>query len=363
MTSRILGIGVAVPECRVTQDEAARAAVLLSATTPEQASRLALLYRQTQIETRHMVQGDPRLWSALQGCRANDASFRATGSVPTTSERMAVYAREALPLALEASRNALANAAMAPKEITHLVTVSCTGFAAPGVDIGLMKALPLPATVERTHVGFMGCHGAFNGLRVARALVEADRRARVLLCAVELCSQHYHYPWQAERMVANALFADGAGAIVLGPSEAPADDWRALASGSVVLPESEAAMSWTIGDHGFEMTLSRAVPILIERCLQPWLDAWLDRHDLRRSDIGSWAIHPGGPRILTSVETALNLPPNAAATSRSVLRAFGNMSSATIVFILDRLRQDNAARPCVGLAFGPGLAIEAFLFA
>jgi len=363
MKSRILGIGVAVPECRVTQDEATRAATLLSATTPEQASRLAALYRQTQIETRYIVQGDPRLCGALQACRENDASFRATGSIPTTGERMAVYAREALPLALEASRNALANAGLPPQAITHLVTVSCTGFASPGVDIGLMKALSLPATVERTHVGFMGCHGTFNGLRVARTLVEADRRARVLLCAVELCSQHYCYPWHDERMVANALFADGAGALVLGPSETAADNWRALASGSVVIPESEAAMSWTIGDQGFEMTLSREVPILIERHLKPWLEAWLVRHDLRRSDIGSWAIHPGGPRILTSVECALDLPPNAVATSRNVLRAFGNMSSATIVFILDRLRQDNAPRPCVGLAFGPGLTVEAFLFA
>ena len=150
------------------------------------------------------------------------------------------------------------------------MTVSCTGFRAPGVDIEVIKTLGLAATVQRTHVGFMGCHGALNGLRAARAFVEADPAARVLLCAVELCGLHYHYDWDPQRMVANALFADGAAAVVGVPeSAAPSEAWRLAANGACLFPDSEDAMTWTVGDHNFEMTLSKGVPGLIARNLRP----------------------------------------------------------------------------------------------
>src|SRR6185312_7307169 len=133
---------------------------------------------------------------------------------PTTGERMRIYAEEAGPLAVRAAKIALAEAATPAADITHLVTVSCTGFAAPGVDYSLIRGLGMASTVQRTHVGFMGCHGALNGLRVANAFASADPNARVLLCAVELCSLHYYYGNEADKLVANAIFADGAAAIV-----------------------------------------------------------------------------------------------------------------------------------------------------
>jgi alkylresorcinol/alkylpyrone synthase len=360
MTLSVLGVGTAVPPLRVNQDEAARVAAAMSALTPEQASFLSTLYRETQIGSRHMVAGF--LTEALQSHRSNEAPS-SQHRAPSTAERMAVYEREALPLALAACRHALAQADVPAAEISHLVTVSCTGFAAPGFDLGLVKALGLPATVERTHIGFMGCHGAFNGLRVARSFVEADRRARVLLCAVELCSPHFCYAWRLDRAIANALFADGAAAVVAGPDEgAPPSAWRAAANGACLFPNSEAAMTWTIGDHGFEMTLSKSVPHLIAAHLRPWLESWLAGQKLRLDQVASWAIHPGGPRILATVEEALGLSPERTAASREVLRDYGNMSSATALFIVERLRQRNAPRPCVGLGFGPGLAAEAVLF-
>src|SRR5262249_52586099 len=152
----------------------------------------------------------------------------------------------------------------------------------------------------RTHVGFMGCHALLNGLRVARAFVEADPSACVLLCAVELCSLHYQYGWDAERMVANALFADGAAAMVVVPGGAGPDHpgYSVYADGSTLLPNCEDAMSWRIGDHGFLMTLSPRVPELIAEHVRPWLTAWLARHDLATQSVGSWAVHPGGPRIV-----------------------------------------------------------------
>jgi predicted naringenin-chalcone synthase len=358
----ILGLGTATPPLRVTQDEAARVAAIVSASSPSEAEFLSILYQQTHIAARHMVGPSQRMLEILHAHRANEVPEpRREEPIPSTAERMAIYQRESLPLALTACRRALSASGIAPRELSHLVTVSCTGFAAPGVDVGLVKELNLAATVERTHVGFMGCHGAFNGLRVARSFVESDRRARVLVCSVELCTPHYYYPWRLDRAVANALFGDGAAALIAGRAEV-SDPWQAVANGSCLFPDSEAAMTWTIGDHGFEMTLSKNVPELIAARLRPWLATWLAGHNLHIDQIASWAIHPGGPRILAGVEATLELPPGTASVSRDILRDFGNMSSATILFIIERLRERAAPRPCVALGFGPGLNAEAILF-
>jgi predicted naringenin-chalcone synthase len=298
----------------------------------------------------------------LNGTNTSGSAFRTPGPSglgPSTAERMAVYVEHGPPLAGQAARRALEEARLAPDAITHLVTVSCTGFAAPGFDLGLIQALQLRPTVERTHVGFMGCHGALNGLRIARAYADADAKARVLLCAMELCSVHYHYTWNPKRLVGNALFGDGAAAVV---GMAGAADWCASASGSCLFPQSQHAMTWTIGDHGFDMTLSAKVPGLIAANLRPWLETWLGELGLTISAIGSWAVHPGGPRIVTAVESALGIDRSQTWASREILTRFGNMSSPTILFILERLRQARAPRPCVALGFGPGLVAEAALF-
>src|SRR6266851_4197786 len=163
-------------------------------------------------------------------------------------------------------------------------------------------------------------------------------------------------------MIANALFADGAAAVIGVPTAAaPAGAWRVAAAGSCLVPDSTDAMTWTIGDHGFEMTLSKRVPDLIARHVRPWLERWLDGHGVALDGVRSWALHPGGPRILTAVEEGLPLSPRATAVSREVFAACGNMSSPTLLFILDRLRATNAPRPCVALAFGPGLMAEGLL--
>ena len=233
---------------------------------------------------------------------------------------------------------------------------------APGVDVDLITSLDLPATTERVNVGFMGCHGAINAMRTALGFATADPAARILLCAVEVCSLHYRYNWDPERIVGNALFADGSAAIVAGGGAGTdADAWRVVATGSCLVPQSTDAMTWSLGDYGFEMTLSARVPDLIQRHLRPWLSDWLAGQGTSIEAIGSWAVHPGGPRIVTAVEESLALPREATAISREVLSQCGNMSSPTVLFILDRLRRQNAPRPCVALAFGPGLVAEAAL--
>jgi len=197
---------------------------------------------------------------------------------------------------------------------------------------------------------------------VASAFTGADPNARVLVCAVELCSLHYHYGWEPQKVVANALFADGAAAVV-GVADEVRGAWRVTSSASCVVPNSADAMSWSVSDHGFEMTLGRRVPDLIARTLRPWLSEWLGRNGLDIEAIATWAVHPGGPKILSAVEECLALSPSSLKVSRSVLAECGNMSSPTLLFILDRLRRGGGDRPCVALGFGPGLAAEGTLFA
>jgi predicted naringenin-chalcone synthase len=366
MPLSILGMGTAVPPHRVSQDEAIQAAKKLAHCDPEQGAALTALYKQTDISARHMIIGRDVLQDVLDGTTKTGSRFVPRGpqdAGPDTAERMRIYEREALPLAEQACARALDDAELSPSAVTHLVTVSCTGFAAPGFDIGLMKKHNIRPSVARTHIGFMGCHGACNGLRVAHAFGQADRRARILLCATELSSLHYYYTWNPKRMVGNALFGDGAAALVARADTEPGGGhWRLRASGSCLFPDSEQALTWSIGNHGFDMTLSARVPNLIAAHLRPWLREWLTSLDLTIGQIGSWAIHPGGPRILTTIEESLCLPRGAVDASRHVLHEFGNMSSPTVLFILDRLCRQSAPLPCIALAFGPGMVVEGMLF-
>jgi predicted naringenin-chalcone synthase len=367
MSFAILGMGTAVPATAVPQADALRVARALCCRGEEETAWLSTVYRQVGIDTRHLALGPEVVQDFLDGTRHSGSVFLPTGKEddpgPTTGQRMEHYARLAPPLALQAARSALRRSGLPADGLTHLVTVSCTGFVAPGLDLALIEGLGLAPTVQRTHVGYMGCHGALNGLRVARAFTAAESDARVLLCAVELCSLHYAYGWAPHAMIANALFADGAAALVGAPAgAAPPGAWRLAGCGSCLIPDSARAMTWTIGDHGFAMTLAKSVPGLIASRLRPWLAGWLAGQALTPEQVGSWAVHPGGPRILAAVEEGLGLPPEATAESRAVLAECGNMSSPTLLFIVERLRRAQARRPCVALGFGPGLAAEAALF-
>lgn len=366
MSLCIQGLATAVPKHSIDQDSAAAAAVRLCGLTEKQSRLLPALYRHAGVRRRHSVvlagtaaaNGDPSGQSFYQSVEAGGALG------PSTAERMRVYAECATPLAAEACRRALGAAEMDANEITHLVTVSCSGFSAPGVDVRLVRELGLTDRVARVHVGFMGCHGALNGLRVARAFIDADPNANVLVSAVELCSLHHQYGWNPDQIVANALFADGAAAAVcVGEGRQPdgSSCLHGLTSGSTIVPETDDLMSWRIGDHGFEMGLSPKVPDTIRSTLRNWLAGWLAGQGLDIDRIGRWAIHPGGPRILQACAEALELDSEAIATSKSVLADYGNMSSPTILFIVERLVRQSAPGPWVLLAFGPGLTIEAAL--
>ncbi len=362
MSLSVRGLGTATPNTSIEQSDAAAIAKTLVYNNDSAVKLLARLYRRTQVKRRASV-----LLESNNGSVPHAPFYPAPASTddrgPATEARMQRFMNEAAPLAHLAVQQAIENGGLTAEEVTHLITVSCTGFYAPGVDFALIKQLGLSPNVARVNVGFMGCHGAFNGLRVAQSFVAADPTARVLMCCVELCTLHFYYGWDAEKMVANALFADGAAALVAQHSNGHASNkWQLASCASYLLPDSEDVMTWNIGDYGFEMTLSNRVPEIIQQHVRPWLADWLGQFNLSIEEVGSWAIHAGGPRIIQSVAEALDLPPQATDASNSVLAEHGNMSSATVLFVIDRLQRMSAQRPCVALAFGPGLVAEAALF-
>ena len=322
------------------------------------------MFSHAGVETRGTVlvrENDPGLLAIREFYRPRE---HANDRGPTTAQRMALYERHAPELAETAARAALADAGCAVGTITHVIPVTCTGFFSPGLDVELIRRLDLSPMVARVQVGFMGCHGAFNALAAARAIVQAAPQAVVLVCCVELCSLHLAYGSDPQRIVANALFADGAAAAVIGAAgaaEAFSGKPRIHASATMLIPQSADAMTWRIGDHGFEMTLSPKIPELVRHHLPQWLEPWLAGHGTSTGLIDHLAIHPGGPKVVSAVAQALGAAESMTAASREVLRQHGNVSSATILLILQRLIAADARGSCLALGFGPGLTAEAML--
>lgn len=358
MTVMIQGLGTAVPPGRLLQTEAAELAQARCAGSPVERAWIRRVYRASGVRERGSVLlGAGNDKSAIEAFLPLPSGPEDRG--PTTAVRLERYAAEAGPLGARAASAALANADVEPARISHVVTVSCTGLMSPDLGEILIHRLNLSPDVGRASLGFMGCHGALNGLRVAASFVRDAPRARVLLCCTELCSLHFQYGRNRQQLVANALFADGAGAVILGG--ATPDGFRLMATASRVLPDSADEMTWAIGDHGFEMGLSPRVPVLIREKLREWLRNWLSDEAISLDDVAHWAIHPGGPKIIEAVGEALALPDESTEASHEVLERHGNMSSPTVLFVIEKLRDRGARGLCVALAFGPGLVFEAAL--
>ncbi|TVQ60970.1 MAG: type III polyketide synthase [Phycisphaerales bacterium] len=356
MSARLWSIGTATPAGLITQGEVADLACRVSGENARERA-LRVIYRRAGVVTRGSV---------LVGADGKMEMFEPPpgGSVsggPTTGERLAAYPEAASELARRACETALERAGVRAPRVTHLITVSCTGFDAPGVDCALVASLGLPATVRRTHVGFMGCHGAINALAAARAYAEADPSACVLVCCVELCTLHFQYSDEASVAVANALFADGAAAAVVASGDGPRGSLIVRGVESVIIPGTRDCMTWRIGDHGFVMTLSSRVPEVLAAEVPGWVRGWLPRYGFGVADVRSWAVHPGGPRVVSSVAEGLGLDASSVSASREVLAEHGNMSSPTVLFIAERQWRAGDGAPLVAMAFGPGLTGEALL--
>ncbi|MBP3045045.1 type III polyketide synthase [Arthrobacter jiangjiafuii] len=291
---------------------------------------------------------------------------------PSTKVRNDIFAVEATKLFIESAQKAVdACEGISPSDITHVITVSCTGFFNPGPDYKVVRALGLNPSVQRFHLGFMGCYAAFPAMRAAKSFCEADPEAVVLVVSAELCSLHVRTSNNPDTIMGSSLFADGAAAAVITARDLPGNSPGIQLDHfeTILTPVGEESMAWNIGDEGFEMVLGTYVPHIIDEHIVGALEPLLANEPAVASqpyrDIEHWAIHPGGRSILDKVEAKLELTPEQLVPARDTLRNWGNMSSATVLFvlkhILDQPFRGGNERIC-SMAFGPGLTVETGLF-
>lgn len=360
----IHGTGEALPPTRIAQPQIAELFAEQPGMSRLGARLTRAVFANAGVDSRRTVL--PELSADAPPWGAGDYRDAVTGALqsPTTGVRNRVYAEEAPGLFAAAARAALADAPhLDAGLITHVVTVSCTGFFAPGPDVRLVADLGLRADVARVHLGFMGCNAAFGALRTAAGFCAADPDAVVLVVCVELCTLHLHVRNDPDTILGNALFADGAAAVLL--SARPAPEGVALPElldqETALAPAGEGELAWAIGDEGFEMVLGAAVPRIIDEHVTAALDPLLARAGRSVGQVDHWAVHPGGREILDRVAARLALSEDAMAASRRVLAEQGNVSSVTILLVLRRLLAAGATGLVGAMAFGPGLSIESAL--
>lgn len=356
--SYITRIGTAVPAHKVPQSAAAAFMARTVARENGAERKIAALYRATRIQERYSVLEDYNTQNGFSFFPNN----KQLEPFPSTAQRMDRYRQEACPLAVRAVQDALSESEW--KQATHLITVSCTGMYAPGLDIDLVKALGLQGTVERTCINFMGCYAAFNALKVADATVRAHPNAKVLVVSVELCTLHFQKELERDQLLANSLFADGAAAVMV--EAQPRSGWNLSleAFRNQLIPEGEQDMAWKIVNTGFEMRLSAYVPELLAGVADEALRALLAGLPVDKAAIEHFAIHPGGRKVLEALEEALDIPKEKNRTSYDVLAHYGNMSSATVLFVLKETLAKAGLQDgehVLSMAFGPGLTLESAL--
>ncbi|MEO1450286.1 MAG: type III polyketide synthase [Bacteroidota bacterium] len=353
MPAFIRALGTALPTHRIAQSDIVEFMIRAHGLDIEAAHRLRVLYRASGIQYRHSVLADYGGESDFFSAREDLEPF------PTTAQRMKRYEEEALPLAIEALQKARP-ATQDWADITHLITVSCTGMYAPGLGIDLIQALGMRPSVQRTAINFMGCYGAVIGLRTAADICKAHPDAQVLVVCVELCTLHIQQEADPDTLLAQALFGDGAGAAWVSPEPGEGLNLALDHFATDLAVSGYDEMAWHIRDHGFVMRLSAEVPGIIRAGIEELTHRLLATREWQKPPL--WAIHPGGKRILQVIGEALGIPRSEMEASYAIMRNYGNMSSTTLLFVLahlwESLADKDAGRPVIGLAFGPGLTME-----
>jgi predicted naringenin-chalcone synthase len=348
-----------VPEKYYTQEFALDLTLKLAGDTEKRRTLLKKLYKGTQIRKRHTVIDDYDKDPSEHTFYPKNPSLKPE---PTTAQRNDLYIKEAKRLTLKATKQLFEETPeFDPEKITHLITVSCTGFVAPGLDFFLVRDLNLNPGIHRYNIGFMGCQGAYPAMKLARDICLANPNARVLVINVELCSVHIQQREELDVVVSNAIFADGISVALISTHK---DDVK----GSKYVLEkfatsfasnTETDMAWRIGDHGFLMKLTVNVPRIVRDNIKPLMGQLFDTADIDQDDIDIWAIHPGGRAILEKVEQALGLTKEDLDASYRVMHEYGNMSSTTIMFVLADILKDSKKKGKVfSAAFGPGITLE-----
>jgi predicted naringenin-chalcone synthase len=365
MESCISAIGIANPVNRIAQQDIYHFMANAFGLDATNAARLKGIYDHSGIDYRYSVIPDFAYRDP-----ADFTFFEQSPGLepfPDTQKRLKLYEKEAIAIAVNAAKNCLQNFSDdVTGSITHLVTISCTGMHAPGIDIELVDRLQLNRDTERTCINFMGCYGAINGLKVADYICRADPDAKVLVVSVELCTLHFQKVNTLDNWVANSLFSDGAAAVLVENTA------HRLGSGnyfslknfySEFVAEARNEMGWYVGNTGFEMKLTSKVSKQIKKHIKALTERFLQKAKTHMDDITAYAVHPGGRTILEAVEYALELPEESNAFAYQVLQEYGNMSSATILFVLDKmLKAGNLVdQKILSFTFGPGLTVEGMI--
>lgn len=359
MSSYIHHIQTAVPEFKYSQDELRDRMKEIVGGNDKHQRLLHYIYGRSGIKNRHSVVDDFKNEGSFE------LFFNGQGAAPGTKSRNDIYIKKGRELYVDVAQKLINTSDFDTGDITHLITVSCTGFYAPGPDYDIIKSLGLDNSIERYHLGFMGCYAVLPALKLARQLCAANEDATVMIVSVELCTLHFQAQPVVDDLISASVFADGAAGTLVSSREPKNNPYFSIDSfASAITEKGKEDMAWSIGDHGFNMTLSSYVPELLSDGLKPYLNPIFERYGISLTDIDLWGIHPGGRAILDKVEQTLELPENSLSSSRSVLSDYGNMSSATILFVLKHLLNEasgTGSQRTLAMAFGPGLTIESAL--
>jgi predicted naringenin-chalcone synthase len=356
--SKIVSIGTAVPQYKHKQEEILSFMQNVYALQEDDKRKLKFLYRQGGIDTRYSVVPDYSLPASQW------QFYPATENLepfPKLEKRMKWYQQEAASLSLKAISHCLEN--FSNPKITHLITVSCTGMSAPGLDLELLELLNLPATTFRTSVNFMGCYAAVHALKMADAFCKADQKANVLIVCVELCTLHFQKENTVDNITSSMLFGDGAAAVLVTGD----DEQEGLGIDhfySLVAPKGKKDMAWELSSKGFLMTLSSYVSDVVEENFEILVKSALNNAGLEKEAITHWCIHPGGKKILEAVHKGLCFTNGQLQPCYDILKEYGNMSSPTVLFVLQKIMNGlnkNGNNKIFGAAFGPGLTTETFI--
>jgi predicted naringenin-chalcone synthase len=322
--------------------------------------KLKFLYHQSGIQTRYSVIADynrPLPEWKFYPQTENLEPF------PSLEQRMLWYNKYAAPLSVDAIRDCISSR-LNPREITHLITVSCTGMSAPGLDLQIMELMDLPKNIFRTSINFMGCYAAIHALKFADAICKTSKQAKVMLVCTELCTLHFQREATMNNIASSLLFADGAAAALVTADEHAADGIHLADFYSEVLPKGKKDMVWELSSTGFLMTLSNYIPDLIEEDFETLVSKALEKNKRSQNEVSHWCIHPGGKKILEAIYKSLHFNNGHLQESYEVLNDYGNMSSPTILFVLDKIMKNldyKRSNTIFGAAFGPGLTMETFI--
>lgn len=324
--------------------------------------KLKFLYHQSGIETRYSVIPD-------YGLQANEWVFYPASEnlepFPNIDLRMEWFNKTAPQLSVNAIEKCIAGKII-KKEITHLITVTCTGMSAPGLDLQIMEAMDLPKNIYKTSVNFMGCYAAIHALKQADMICRNDRAANVILVCTELCTLHFQKENVTDNIASGLLFGDGSAAVLVTHDEGELRGVKIKDFYSEVAPKGKKDMSWQLSSTGFRMTLSGYIPDLIEEDFNSLAENALQHACCNKSNVTHWCVHPGGKKILSAIEKSIEIPPEALQHSYNVLKDYGNMSSPTVLFVLKEIMDEitvsgNKKATIFGAAFGPGLTLETFI--